>query len=525
MRSSWYLIAFVIPLYIALVRVDAKHGGKSTKLVSHGSYKVASYSSSNSSKSGKGIYYQTDSNEYYSKGKGGKSLKSGKGGYNVYLTSKSAKGSFKGYYQGYITSKSKTSKSYKTGGNYHELDQPFYDSGPPHYGNYPPIYYGSSESAYDYDAHGVPPMLDGVAVGWWFFPDLNAWYFYGHNDPFSSQQSGPYNFDDGSIICFSGGSFPDGVSSTNIHYKYTMTSEGGSLQDKVDAVESEFSRILSESLDCSSRRRLLISTRQLGIVGIDPSPADTVGDTCGTGCNNIDGSMSITMSEEYSQDELCNLTDELVKYADSYESGSIENVSDISMTSIDAGGYNCYERDDVFVPIVSNAEEELQQKNAFPWYYPFVAVVLLLLVSFMLITKRRRSQRYREQFENSRMREIRELEEENRRYAFGAGYNKFDALNSVNVHKCHSASCPSCATPSSTEFVPLANVQKWIQNRTENSLQKIEEEDALDTTLEIDDVNSDGSIPPPPLNEYPDDEYDIHQSILKAKIALKKEEK
>lgn len=231
------------------------------------------------------------------------------------------------------------------------------------------------------------------------------------------------------------------------------------------------------------------------------------------------------MSEDYSQDELCNLTDELVKYADSYESGSIDNVSDISMTSIDAGGYNCYERDDVFVPIVSNAEEELQQKNAFPWYYPFVAVVLLLLVSFMFIMKRRRSQRYREQSENSRLREIRELEEKNRRYAFGAGYNKFDALNSVNVHKCHSASCPSCATPSSTEFVPLANVQKWIHNRTENSLQKIEEEDALDTTLEIDDVNSDGSIPPPPLNEYPDDEYDIHQSILKAKIALKKEEK
>lgn len=522
MHFSWCFVAFIITLHVVLVRVDAKDRGKSTKLVSHGSHKVASYSSSNSSKSGKGI-------NYYSKGKGGKSNKSGKGGYNFYFSSKSAKGSHKGNYYGYFTSDSKTSKSFKMGGNYGGFDQSFYDSDPPLHGNYPPVFYGSSESAYDYDTLGEPPKLDGVAVGWWFFPDLNAWYFYGHDDPFSSQQSGPYSFDDGSIICFSGGSFPDGVSSTNILYKYAIKSEGGSLQDQVAAVESEFARILTESMECSSRRRLLISTRQLGVVGIDPAPADTIGGTCGSGCNNIDGSMSITMSEEYSQDELCNLTNELVKYTDNYESGSIDNVSSVSMISIDVGGYSCYEHDDGFVPIVSKAEEERVQDNAFPWYYPFVAAILLLMVSYMFITrKRRRSQRYAELSENSRLEDIRRLEEENRRYAFGAGYSKSDALNAVNVHKCHSASCASCARPSAIEFVPIENVQKWLQNRTGNSLQKIEEEEeeeALDTTLEIDDAESYDSIPPPPQDEYPDDEHDLHQSILKAKMSLGQEKK
>lgn len=279
MHLSMCLTACIISLFVVLVRVDAKHGGKSTKVVSHGSYQYASSSSSSdSSKSGKSINYQSSSYTSYSKGKGGKSNKSGKGSYNVNFTSKSAKGSSKGNnYYGHIATNSKASKSLKAGGNYAGSYEPGYDSVPPTYGSNPPIYYGNSESAYDYDALGDPPMLDGIAVGWWFFPDLNVWYFYGHDDPFSPQQSGPYSFDNGSIICFSGGSFPDGVTSTSIEYKYAIKSDGGSLQDQVAAVESEFARILTESLDCSSARRLLISTRRLGIVGIDPSPADTIG--------------------------------------------------------------------------------------------------------------------------------------------------------------------------------------------------------------------------------------------------------
>jgi hypothetical protein len=272
------LTACIMFLFAFLVRVDAKHGGKSTKVVSHGSYELASSSSSDSSKSGKGINYQTYSYTSYSKGKGGKSKKSGKGGYNVYFNQKSEKGTSKGNnYNGHIATNPKTSKSLKAGGNYAGSDQPVNDSVPPSYGSYPPIYYGNSESAYDYDALGGPPTLDGIAVGWWFFPDLNVWYFYGHHDPFSPEQSGPYSFDNGSTICFSGGSFPDGVTSTSIEYKYVIKSEGGSLQDQVTAVESEFARIFTESLDCSSARRLLTSTRRLGIVGIDPSPADTIG--------------------------------------------------------------------------------------------------------------------------------------------------------------------------------------------------------------------------------------------------------
>jgi hypothetical protein len=233
------------------------------------------------------------------------------------------------------------------------------------------------------------------------------------------------------------------------------------------------------------------------------------------------------MSDEYSQDGLCDLTGELVKYADSYQSGSIDNVSSISMTSIDAGGYNCYGQDDAFVPNVSKTtEEERIQENAFPWYYPFVAAIVLLVVSYMFISRRRRNQRYTELSESSRLEDIRRLEEENRCYAFGAGYSKFDALNAVNVHKCHSASCASCATPSSTEFIPLENVHKWLQNRSENDPGRIEEEEEnLDTTFVVDDNGSDYSIPPPPENDCPDDEYDLHQSILKAKVALGQKKK
>lgn len=225
--------------------------------------------------------------------------------------------------------------------------------------------------------------------------------------------------------------------------------------------------------------------------------------------------MSISVSSDTSQDELCDLSGELVKYTESYESGSINNVSRISINVVEADGSKCYENKDVETPTVGFSQEESSINNSvFPWYYPLVAVVILLVVSVMFIHRRNRSRKYQRLVENARIEGIRKLEEENKRYTFGAGY-----LNAVNVHKCNSASCVTCSTTTnSTEFIPLDNVEDWIKRRIKYDLKAKGEELDLDSTFDVDDSEDD--IPSPPTEEYPDDEQELQEAINKVSIVV-----
>jgi len=65
--------------------------------------------------------------------------------------------------------------------------------------------------------------------------------------------------------------------------------------------------------------------------------------------------------------------------------------------------------------------------------------------------------------------------------------NRKYALNAVNVHKCHSAQCNSCNDSSkSTEFIPLENVSKWIEQRGEMKEEEVSLTNSSDSEMDED---------------------------------------
>eukprot|EP00979_Chaetoceros_neogracilis_P008302 scaffold1853_cov287-Chaetoceros_neogracile.AAC.4 len=186
-------------------------------------------------------------------------------------------------------------------------------------------------------------------------------------------------------------------------------------------------------------------------------------DQCGADCHNIGASMTaITSGDDH---DLCRLIDELASFAGSYESESIEGVTSLgiskSTASIDGAKCKAVVIPTSSVVTITDVDDDKSLMSA----VVLVPSLLLACVLFatMLFLRRRRN-RIADEEQERMLRPLREDEVEdddiygNRKYA----------LNAVNVHKCHSAQCNSCNDSSkSTEFIPLENVSKWIEQRGE----------------------------------------------------------
>lgn len=236
------LFTTVLPVITLFSNGFKVHAGKTGKSGRYSQLSSYSYSESNSSKGSKSMNTDALLNSSVAKGKGGRSSKSGKGSGDGYSTSKSTKSS-------------KMASSKASG------------SGAPQGG----IYTGSVKGVSNTSPKGSPLMSNGIAIGWYFFPDLNVWYYYGYNDPYSSENGGP-----GSTPCFSTADYPNGVGNKKIKYEYQFESEGGSVESQLSSIESKFASLLNKFLDCPSTRRLESASRRLRLISVDSAPADSI---------------------------------------------------------------------------------------------------------------------------------------------------------------------------------------------------------------------------------------------------------
>jgi hypothetical protein len=201
---------------------------------------------------------------------------------------------------------------------------------------------------------------------------------------------------------------------------------------------------------------------------------------------------AITSGDDH---DLCGLIDELASFAGSYELGSIEGVTSLgiskSTASIDGAKCKAVVIPTSSVVTITDVDDDKSLRS--------VVLIPSLLLAFVLFATmlflRRRRNRIADEEQERMLRALREDEVEdddiygNRKYA----------LNAVNVHKCHSAQCNSCNDSSqSTEFIPLENVSKWIEQMgemkeeevslTNSSDSEMDEDKKLETSLIIEDA-------------------------------------
>lgn len=192
-------------------------------------------------------------------------------------------------------------------------------------------------------------------------------------------------------------------------------------------------------------------------------------DQCGADdadCFNIGASM--TAFTNGNDHNLCALMEELAAFAKEYESETIKGVTglEIDESSISVDGAKC--NADPIIPtssVVTVLEDNDDNSLLSAVLFPTLILAFIMFAVVLFVRKRRRRLEDKEE-EQCRLRSLREaVVEDDDMYAFGAGYRKY-ALNAVNVHKCHSAQCSSCNDSSKeTEFLPLENVQKWVERR------------------------------------------------------------
>lgn len=172
------------------------------------------------------------------------------------------------------------------------------------------------------------------------------------------------------------------------------------------------------------------------------------------------------------ENDVCSLGDDLSAFADNYDSGSVEGVSSIGIdkSSISSDGEKC-SKDNIPNSVVTIVEDDKDDTLLSALLYPFLILALLLFAAFIFVRRRRR---LRNKEEEMRLGTLNESDLDDDDLAFGAGYRKY-ALNAVNVHKCHSAQCTSCRDNNKeTEFLPLENVSKWIEQKKDQKDMKLE---------------------------------------------------
>lgn len=189
---------------------------------------------------------------------------------------------------------------------------------------------------------------------------------------------------------------------------------------------------------------------------------------------------AITSGDDH---DLCGLIDELASFAGSYESESIEGVTSLgiskSTASIDGAKCKAVVIPTSSVVTITDVDDDKSLRS--------VVLIPSLLLAFVLFATmlflRRRRNRIADEEQERMLRALREDEVEdddiygNRKYA----------LNAVNVHKCHSAQCNSCNDSSqSTEFIPLENVSKWIEQRGEMKEEEVSLTNSSDSEMDED---------------------------------------
>jgi hypothetical protein len=188
------------------------------------------------------------------------------------------------------------------------------------------------------------------------------------------------------------------------------------------------------------------------------------------------------------ESDLCSLGDDLSSFAENYESGSVEGVLSIGIdeSSISADGNKCNKVDvpNSVVTTVNNTKDDTLLSALL---YPFLILALVLFVAFLFVRRRRR---LRSKEDEMRLGTLNDSDLDDDDLAFGAGYRKY-ALNAVNVHRCHSAQCVSCRDHNKeTEFLPLENVSKWIEQKKAQRETKLESISEDISTVVFDDKDS-----------------------------------
>ena len=189
---------------------------------------------------------------------------------------------------------------------------------------------------------------------------------------------------------------------------------------------------------------------------------------------------AITCGDDH---DLCGLIDELASFAGSYESESIEGVTslEISKSTASIDGAKCKA---VVIPtssVVTITDVDDDKSLMSVVLIPSLLLAFVLFATMLFL--RRRRNRIADEEQERMLRALREDEVEdddiygNRKYA----------LNAVNVHKCHSAQCNSCNDSSkSTEFIPLENVSKWIEQRGEMKEEEVSLTNSSDSEMDED---------------------------------------
>ncbi len=290
----------------------------------------------------------------------------------------------------------------------------------------------------------------------------------------------------------------------------------GILAEKLDC--SKFSGHTS-----THSRKLIEENRRLAIIAIDPEPADNIDSKyllcfnsetkslplnqndlnlpvyfissstalgshcdqtcCNSNCHSISSAMTVYTDGENDHNDICELLASLHDYTGKYD-GSIEGVISLGIdpSTSEANGMKCYPEDEGVQPPLSpvlavNTQTEEQKSLADEFVFPFMALILVMVAIAMYVKKRRRDRRLvEEREEQMRLKAIEDARylddgfKDNQFYVDDHAYQSYGygraTLNSVNVHKCKSAQCEICSRSSSTEFVPLDSVSKWIERRS-----------------------------------------------------------
>lgn len=183
--------------------------------------------------------------------------------------------------------------------------------------------------------------------------------------------------------------------------------------------------------------------------------------------------MTITADSNTSDEEFCQLLSDLAAYADDYQPGTVQGVNglEIDRTTLSVDGKTCNEEKIEELPPFAKAivPNQKESENLTPLYYSMSALFLVAAALFVRRRRRKRSEE-EEEAEAERLRSLKEFDTDvDEQLAFGAGYRNY-AINAVNVHKCHSGQCNLCNdSAKNTEFLPLANVDKWINQRADSN--------------------------------------------------------
>ena len=346
-----------------------------------------------------------------------------------------------------------------------------------------------------------------------------------------------YPFNDDGSVAYHGETFD-----RHIAFDYDLTVEDGvDASGKISAIEQMFVAFLAGELHCyrgegsgsksSKSARKLLMSRALEVVSVNPAPSDSVGGkffleqnrnslhqlsnivpldvgTCGSNCANVNAAMTVTTSEQ--DEDLCELMDKLVAYSDSYESGTIEGVTSVSIDekSILVGDHQCHE--EFVIPPVINVVQAKDKK-------PLLSLLLLVagFVAVAMYVRRRRRLRAEERAR------LLALSDDDTDDQFQREY----AMNAVNVHKCNSAQCAICTGSNGTQFLNLDEVAAWVESRKtaeptdEGEFENVELDEPMQTHLDEKDIVVEEQEVEEPMQEVPFDEIQSRKSETSRLIA------